>query len=59
VVFEHIDKDGLAGLYGIDLSSNNSDFNTKENCIQFFKDVYGIGRKDSAVYFGGNGNEEK
>lgn len=57
-VFEHIDKDGKGGLYGIDLSSNNSDFNTKENSIQFFKDVYGIGRKDSAVYFGGANNKE-
>lgn len=55
-VFEHIDKDGLGGLYGIDLSSNNSDFNTKENSIQFFKDVYGIGRTKSAVYFSGENN---
>lgn len=57
-IFEHIDKDGLGGLYGIDLSSNSSDFNTKENTIQFFKDVYGIGRRDSAVYFGGEDNQE-
>lgn len=57
VVFEHIGKDGLAGLYGVDLYSNNSDFYTKENSIKVFKEVFGIGRTESAVYFETTGEE--
>lgn len=52
VVFEHTDKDGESALYGTDLWSNDSDFYSKENSIEVFGDVFGIGRKDSAVYFG-------
>ncbi|MBQ8758195.1 MAG: hypothetical protein IJZ20_00705, partial [Clostridia bacterium] len=59
VVFEHIDKDGLGGLYGVDLWSNDEDFYSKENSIKVFKDVYGIGRKESAIYFENAGEEEE
>ncbi len=50
-VFEHADSNGKAGLYGIDLSGNASEYRTKENFIKLFKEVYGIERKESAVYF--------
>jgi len=56
-IFEHIDKDGKGGLYGVDLSGNSSDFNTKENLINYFKEVFGTERTESAVYFGGEENK--
>lgn len=56
-VFEHAGSDGKAGLYGIDLSSNATEYRTKENTIKLFKDVYGIGRTESAVYFEGAAEE--
>jgi len=58
VVFEHTDKDGEPALYGVDLYSDDSDFYSKENSIKVFKDVYGVGRTKSAVYFGSANGEE-
>ncbi|MBO4950948.1 MAG: hypothetical protein J6E38_08050 [Clostridia bacterium] len=51
VAFEHTDKDGEAALYGLDLWSNDEEFYSRENSIKVFKDVFGIGRTKSAVYF--------
>lgn len=51
VVFEHIDEDGEAALYGNDLWSNDEEFYSKENSIKVFKEVFGIGRTKSATYF--------
>ena len=51
VLFEHIDDDELAGLYGVELYSDNTDFYTRENCVKTFKEVFGIGRTESADYF--------
>lgn len=58
VVFPHTDKNGEAGLYGVELWSNDSDFYTKENTVKLFKEVYGVGRTRSEYYFSFASSEE-
>lgn len=51
VVFEHTADDEESALYGLDLWSYDEEFYAKDNFIKVFKEVFGIGRTESAVYF--------